>query len=72
MRQSARFDDSAYSRFRKLRRTFWFFSEFLKRWPAEFEATQSRHIAKTNQLEIETVKKIKARFRRAPVCGDGK
>jgi hypothetical protein len=66
------FDPSAYSRFRKLRNTFWFFSEILKRWPAEFEATQSRHIAKTNQLETETVKRIKARFRRAPVCGDGK
>jgi hypothetical protein len=72
VRQSARFDDSAYTRFRKLRRTFWFFKTIIEKWPAEFESTKSAHIARTNQLETETVKRIKARFRRAPVCGEGK
>jgi hypothetical protein len=71
-RQSARFDASAYTRFRRLKRTFWFFREILRKWPAEFEKTQSRRIAMTNGLETETVKRIKARHRRAPAGMEGK
>lgn len=63
---------TGWTRFQRLKRTFWFFAEILSRWPAEFERTQSKHIARTNQLEVETVKRIKARFRRAPICGEGK
>ena len=65
---------AAYTRFRKLRNTFWFFKELVKDGPAVFERSQSKHIAKTNHLEIETVKRIKARFRNELSIGgpDGK
>lgn len=67
------FTSLPYTRFRKLRRTFWFFSEMVKAGPIAFERTQSKHVAKTYQLEVETVKQIKARFRNElSFGGDGK
>ena len=72
MRQSARFDDSSYTRLRRVKHVFWFFREMVNEGPIAFEKTVSRHIARTFGLETETVKRIKARFRNELSFGEGK
>lgn len=60
------------TRFRSAKRVFWFFREILNNWPADFERTKSVHIARTYNLDVETVKRIKARFRNELSFGEGK
>lgn len=72
VRQSARFDDSAYSPMKRAKLVFKFFKTMIALGPQAFEATKSSHIGKTYGLPETTVRKIKARFRNELSFGDGK
>lgn len=63
MRQSARFDDSAYTRLMRAKHVFRFFRTMVELGPKAFEATKSVHVGRTYGLETDVVKRIKARFR---------
>lgn len=56
-------DASAYSPLRRAKLVFKFFKTMVELGPTQFEATKSVHLARTYGLPVETVKKIKARFR---------
>lgn len=71
MRQSARFDDSAYTPMRRAKYCFRFFRHMVALGPQAFEATKSVHVGRTYGLPVETVKKIKAKFRRELGGGGG-
>ncbi len=73
MRQSARFDDSAYSPLRRAKYVFKFFRTMVAEGQLAFERTKSAHVSRTYGLPVETVKRIKARFRNElSFSGEGK
>ena len=71
MRQSARFDASAYSRMRRAKYVFRFFRTMVALGPKAFEETKSFHVSRTYGLPVDVVKRIKAKFRREIGGGGG-
>lgn len=64
---------AAYRPIRRLRNAFWFVREMARSGSAALEATKSVHVGPTYGLPVETVKRIKARFRNElSFSGEGK
>jgi hypothetical protein len=61
-----------YSRFRRLRRAYWFIKTMASEGSAALENTKSKHVAVTYGLDQQTIKKMKAKFRNELSFGDGK
>lgn len=62
----------AYSRLRRVKDAYRFIQRRAAISPAALERTQSKHVAATFGVEVELVKKIKARFRNELSFGEGK
>jgi hypothetical protein len=52
-----------YTRTRRVKDAFRFLRHMASQGPEAFERTQSRHIGPTYGIEVDLVKRIKARFR---------
>lgn len=53
----------AYPRSKRVRHAIWFLREMSRRGSIAFEGTKSALIARTYRLEVQLVKRIKAKFR---------